>query len=160
MRRHFVAAILIFSVAFAVYGAPDVYEKYSGLQAAPAELFANNSGDTLTIGAAPVFNRYVAVKGNPTAYARVDFSGSAGDTVIVYCNLWIKLANTWTYLGSYQVTATAGAVDLTTGSDNVGTNIAIFDTSAATYVEFRVAAPSAGTVDVTAWVGGADSGGR
>ena len=131
-------------------------ESYNGLVAAPTELVVNATGaDSLVIGASPLAGRAVVVKQNPTCYARVDFSGSAADTVKLHCNLWLKRGSTWTYLGSYEATVTAGAVTDAAG-DNVGTNLAGFDTGAATHVEVRNAAPSAGSVDVTVWVGAAD----
>lgn len=161
MRKAYgISAALVVAFALVAWASPDAIERYEGLQAVPAEIIVNDTGDTLTIGTTPDAGRYIAVNGNPNAYARVDFSGAAADTVIVYCNLWMKLGRTtWTYLGTYQLTVTAGAV-VDANGDNVGTDIAIFDTSAATYVEFRIAAPSAGNADVTAWVGAVNSAGR
>jgi hypothetical protein len=159
MKNRYLAAFLAAITVAGLAWAGGTSELYNGLTAAPSELVTNGSGDSLTIGTTPLAGRSLAVKSNPVCFARVDFSGAAADTVILYCNLWFKKGSTWTYLGSHQATVTAGAVVDATG-DNVGTGVAFFDTSAANYVELRIAAPSAGTADVTAWVGANDSQGQ
>lgn len=136
------------------------YDAYAALQAAPSQIIsAAAAADSLVIGASPNLRRTLKVDNNPMLYARTAFSGSAADTVILYCNLWIKIAETWTYLGTHQDTVTAGAV-VDANGDNVGQALSIFDTSCATYVELAVGLPSAGNVDVTAWLGAFSSRGR
>ncbi len=157
MSKRLTAVLLVLAVV--VFTAATNSEGYNTLLAAPTELTVNNAGDSLIIGATPLANREVRTRGNPIVYVRVDFSGAAADTLIVYCNFWLKSGATWTYLGTAQATVTAGAVVDATG-DNVGQSLALFDTGAANYVEVRGPAASAGTFDLTVWCGASDSSGR
>lgn len=142
--------MLVVAVPIAVYGDAESYE---GLTTAPTELVTNSSGDSLAAGSTPLAGRSIAVSGDPTCYVKADLSGSAGDTVTVYAFLWMKRGTTWTFLGVQEATLTAGAAT-DAASDNL-CPLAVFDTAAATYVEVRAAAPSAGTVDLTYWCGAA-----
>lgn len=156
MTKRYLAGFLLAFVACVAW-AGGFSETYEPLNAAPSEQLTNSSaGDSLTVGSTPLAGRAVAVNGNPTCYAKADFSGSSGDTALIYCLVWHQKGSTWTFLGYTSATVTAGAV-VDAASDNVAP-LAAFDTGAGTHVEVRTAQPSAGTVDLTYWCGSADGG--
>jgi len=130
-------------------------EAYLPLKIAPSEVITDATGADSTTATTKIASRAKATVDNPTAAVSVDFSGSAGDTVVVSCLLYqsTDYGTTLTFIGLSTATATAGAY-----VDAAGDNIApllFFDLSGATHYEIRHAAPSAGNVDLTWWSFGA-----
>jgi len=140
-------------VAFLGFGlALAEVESYRELKSAPSEVIVDAAAGDSLVATTLLTSRIKSANSNTTVAVRVDFSGSAGDTVVVYCLLYQGT----TFLGCYQSTVTAGNVTVS-GGDNVGTNLALFDLSGADAYEVRHSTPSSGTIDLTWWAFGSSS---
>lgn len=157
--RAAVLALLVFaSVAFA--GAVETH--YSVLASAPTVTHsAVSSVDTTVIASAPLTGHYKPTRGNPKATATVRLSNS-GATCTLTAYLWFKASDdTWTMLGQHDAALTADSQDSDSSPDAAAyytTTMPEFDTRGATHIEMRLTAISAGSVTITPWCYGSNSG--
>lgn len=150
MKPKLVAACALVALCCAPFALAEV-DSYRELKSAPSEVIANATAADSITATTVITDRMRSSNSNTTVAVSVDFSGTAGDTVVVSCLLF----QDGTFIGVQTATATAGSY-----VDAAGDNVApllFFDLGGASTYEIRHAAPSVGNVDLTWWAYGAES---
>jgi len=160
MMRKFLAGLLVgllLAVPFAIWSAPaqaDPSESYAELKTAPVQ-FAHSLSATVSLASTAAVNTLVSCNSNTTLAVVVSFSGSAGDTCLMYVIGWERTGDTYTRCQVESDTAVAIAIT-GTGGDNVAATL-YFELAGAELYEIRNGTPSAGLIRYSAWAFGAHS---